>query len=672
MHAEAATELDLRTPARKGKEKVTGFDAAGSLPPARQLRRSSANKPWGYRGEEDSAGEEDAVSEEVEEGSQSDGQGSQSDGDPDSQSDSEEEAAGPATAGPATGQNRGRPPGKRTVVFQKRAVKPAGRKRVSKKLLEGASSGSEEEGESDEELEKEGEGPLDKGLEAGPSGPMHWEPVAEGDVLEDVQPPAFTGPSQRDVVFQTNLYAAACREEAGLPGNKGRVWVNVTLQEVMRWFGLVFAMALHPLPALAHYWRIGVQGAVRLPGFGEFMSLKRFEQIKRYLHTNDNAQRPPDRATREYRLWHLMPLLNHMEETFPRFYNPTQFVTFDERMIPLRNRGCPVRVYNPKKPHKFGVELFCAVDSVTFYCYFQWVYDKVKVEGDGLHDMIVRKLGDRVPKHRGHVIILDRGFTGPLPVRALKEANLLATGTCLPNRKMFPKELLQLGSKAERGSMRAAVCEEDGMVAVAWQDKKPVFFLSTCHGLSLGETGRRVAGTREEVTCPEIAYEYNKFKDGVDQFDKSCLMVGYGGEMELVSRKWWVRVMFGLLDGAMHNAYVLYHEAHPEVSRWDFLLALQQQLVENTYDNLPGARKRGRSEGAGTATTGSDDRDGHTLERVKGASNRCRVCYAMDGKAGRKVNMKCGACGVFLCPGACDRDWHTLPEFAGTRKNLRG
>jgi hypothetical protein len=206
------------------------------------------------------------------------------------------------------------------------------------------------------------------------------------------------------------------------------------------------------------------------------------------------------------------------------------------------------------------------------------------------------------------------------------------------------------------------------MMAAVWKDKKPVHFLSTCHGLSMGETGRRVAADKEDIPCLKIAFEYNKYKDGVDQFDKSCLGQNYSLEMELVSRKWWVRVLLGLLDGAIHNAYVLYHEAHPEVSRFDFMVALQQQMVENTYDNLLANRKRSQS---GEVTEASAE-NGHRLVRCKGVSNRCRVCYASDGKSGRKTGMKCGTCGVFLCPGQCDQTWHTSIEFESKRAKLSG
>lgn len=72
-------------------------------------------------------------------------------------------------------------------------------------------------------------------------------------------------------VKQTNLYAERSREEQGLPHGRGRSWTPVSLQELLRWFGLVLAMALHPLPSLNRYWQTEVRGAIRFPGFGSFM-----------------------------------------------------------------------------------------------------------------------------------------------------------------------------------------------------------------------------------------------------------------------------------------------------------------------------------------------------------------------------------------------------------------
>jgi hypothetical protein len=451
--------------------------------------------------------------------------------------------------------------------FEKRALKSKGRKRVPRRLLDG---GSDEEGEhsDDEQLIQEGD-PLETADEAGPSATWEWRAVEEGDACTNLQPAAWQGSRSRVpratlsdlstlnpfqiflllvplsfwrwAVEQTNLYAQQSRDSApASEKGKSRPWTPVTLQELLTWVGIVFSMALHPLPSLSDYWRQGRTGNVTFPDTGRIMSQNRFEQIKRYFHLNDNSQRPPDKDTREHRLWQIEPLIRVLNETFKKFYNLSQYVTYDERTVPLRNRACPIRIYNPKKPHKFGIEIFAAVDSETFYCWHQHIYDKVKLPN--LHEKMVELLAGTLPAGVGHIIILDRGFTGPVVLEKLRSMGFQATGTCVASRKNFPAELVRLPARTERGTVSAAVCEDREMVAFCWMDKQPVLFVTTSHSLEMGEAGRRSGSVVDHVPCPEAAYVYNKYKDGVDQFDKSCLGQNYSTEMEMVSRKWWQRL----------------------------------------------------------------------------------------------------------------------------------
>jgi hypothetical protein len=136
---------------------------------------------------------------------------------------------------------------------------------------------------------------------------------------------------------------------------------------------------------------------------------------------------------------------------------------------------------------------------------------------------MVMLLADTLTPDLGHVVILDRGFTGPLVLSALQSKGFSATGTCVATRKQFPANMVALERDAERGIVRAAVDKEKGMVALAWKDRQPVYFVSTSHSLVMGEAGRRLGAAYDQIPCPEVAYVYNKYKDGVDQFDKSCL-----------------------------------------------------------------------------------------------------------------------------------------------------
>lgn len=49
--------------------------------------------------------------------------------------------------------------------------------------------------------------------------------------------------------------------------------------------------------------------------------------------------------------------------------------------------------------------------------------------------------------------------------------------------------------------------------------------------------------------------EYNKYKDAIDQYDKSCLSrLGGSLQQEMQGQKWWMDLFWGLVDGAVTNA----------------------------------------------------------------------------------------------------------------------
>lgn len=110
---------------------------------------------------------------------------------------------------------------------------------------------------------------------------------------------------------------------------------------------------------------------------GRYMGLYRWEQIRRYFHLNDNKERPLEKACREYKLWHCLPLINVLKDTFKKYWRLGKNVTVDERTIPSRHRQNPIRIYNKTKPYKFGMEVFSICCASTYYCWDFVVYDLV-------------------------------------------------------------------------------------------------------------------------------------------------------------------------------------------------------------------------------------------------------------------------------------------------------
>lgn len=246
---------------------------------------------------------------------------------------------------------------------------------------------------------------------------------------------------------------------------------------------LVIGMTLQPLPNKLQYWQAGSCGTVIYPNFGRFMSRNRFQTIKRNFHLrcNDNRENFPKNSG-TYRLWQTSQFSNILKTNFKKYYHPNKEVTVDERTVPIRNRMCPVRIYNPSKPYKFGIEIFTICDSVTFYCLDFIVYDKVPQVG--LHTNVVVELCKGLPFGEKFDIILDRGFTSPVLLEKLRLMGHRATGTVMPNRKFLPKkkEGFELPDNAVQGDFIAFSCTDMEMTAIQWQDKKPVYFLSTSRG----------------------------------------------------------------------------------------------------------------------------------------------------------------------------------------------
>ena len=91
-------------------------------------------------------------------------------------------------------------------------------------------------------------------------------------------------------------------------------------------------MGVHQSPRVDRYWRQDIQqGPLHSPQL--YMSQKRFEQIKRFLHISrpdtDSKRQPQDK-----RWWYkLEPLASSFEKAAQQHYQPGSNIAIDESMI---------------------------------------------------------------------------------------------------------------------------------------------------------------------------------------------------------------------------------------------------------------------------------------------------------------------------------------------------
>ncbi|MCO5548140.1 hypothetical protein L7F22_001598 [Adiantum nelumboides] len=381
------------------------------------------------------------------------------------------------------------------------------------------------------------------------------------------------------IINETNMYANLQRDRCSSLHESMRRWVPLERHSFLRFLGMALGMALNYMHSKQHYWKDDMRGSLHFPNFGDKMSHTSFQQIKRFLHLRDNAKRP-SRGCREPKLWQTLELEERLNFTFQKFYNLRQYVTVDERIIPSKCKLNPCRVYNPKKPHKFGIQVWNLCDSSTGYNYAFQGYDKMPCPE--LSFQVVANLVISLPR-QGHHVFFDRYFTSVKLLEHLQSEGQGGTCTYVCNRKYFPgKEILNLGKQAH-GTSRFAYCRKQGVIAYSWMDKKEIFFASNYFGMHKGEVTRMVAdGNKMLVSCPDLAIKYNECKARWDVFDSMVLGHGYSLQTTMHGWKWWHALFWGLMDSVFTNAWIIWKDLYGNVdtSRFDFMLHLHEQLVQ--------------------------------------------------------------------------------------------
>lgn len=162
------------------------------------------------------------------------------------------------------------------------------------------------------------------------------------------------------LVLETNKFAHKRIESMDdmLPFCRLRNYKDVTIDEMKVFFALIIAMGLVKKSELESYWT--TDETLETPFFGNNMAKDRFLAILSNLHmcNNENETFDPLRKIRPFIL---------MLRNFSNIYTPDCNLSFDEATCPFKGR-IKFKVYNPMKPHKFGLKLYQICESKSGYC----------------------------------------------------------------------------------------------------------------------------------------------------------------------------------------------------------------------------------------------------------------------------------------------------------------
>jgi hypothetical protein len=411
-----------------------------------------------------------------------------------------------------------------------------------------------------------------------------------------------------EIAFNTNCYTTT--KDAGL---EGRGWRPVFLEEMKTWFGIIIYMGVCRMPAVEDYWKNN--GLYPLHHIRDYMSLTRFEQIRRYFHVAHPEA--PKETTSGRRLWHskVDPLLNQLRAASRKYRRPPTKVSIDEAMVQCT--GHSKDTYKmPSKPIDQGYKFHC-------YAAAGYVYDFIPTSNHSGPDPIpssgfpevdemsatsrlvfhlMQRNCDEYGLDQSFDVFMDNFYTNLPLFSALRiRLGVGACGTARSNSKDFPTELsIPKNSKLPYHWRTSLVV--NGVAVMLWMDSAPVLVMTTMHpttGRSSeiftdrkkpGPKSTNAAGVKTSnfwpaegqwkanLPIPLCIYDYNFNMNGVDIADQ--LRSYYATHM--ISRRTWYPIFFWVLDTILINSYIIYGDhasAEKDLSHKEFRMRVGWDLI---------------------------------------------------------------------------------------------
>jgi hypothetical protein len=281
------------------------------------------------------------------------------------------------------------------------------------------------------------------------------------------------------LVTETNRY----QHQTISDPEHSRPWEDVTVEEMKAFIGILMLMGILKLPRLELYWQ-QAHPLIQQHGIPEVMTLVRFQQIWRFLHLANSDNQVPVGTSGYDKLFKVRPLLDLIQPNLEAIYTMHEHICVDEAMIRFKGR-LSFRQYMKAKPTKWGVKVFVLCDSTNGYIFrFQIYTGKAAESIDVTLGLCSRSVVDLLQglEENHHKLYTDNYYTSPKLYLHLYKMEVNACGTVRTNRRGFPKQLVVPQKEVNKRDRGYYDYRANGpLLAVAWKDRKMVYFVSTAH-----------------------------------------------------------------------------------------------------------------------------------------------------------------------------------------------
>lgn len=388
------------------------------------------------------------------------------------------------------------------------------------------------------------------------------------------------------IAFQSNVYAM---EKSGISP-------DITAVDIEKYLAILLYTTIMPAADMRNYW----QKDIRWNVIADIMPVKRFEQIKQFLHFCDNSQQIKKGQDGYDPLFKVRAIFDNIRKVC-QAVEPTEYQSVDEMMIPFKGR-LSFKQYMPKKPTKWGIKVFCRcsttgiVHDMVIYC----GSDTTKFldspgDSNSSVENIVIELVKSLPKTANFKLYFDNYFTTLKLMLLLHEKfQIHTTGTIRTNRlKNCPLESEANLRSQGRGSMDAVVDLNSNITVVRWLDNSTVTLASTYASIEPATTVRRWSRKEKKivnVSCPFIVSEYNRSMGGVDLSDMLISLYA----IDRKSKKWYMRVFYHLIGISISNSWLLYRRHLQQMYGSNSKFISLSQFIQSIAHALARAGKTNR------------------------------------------------------------------------------
>ena len=360
------------------------------------------------------------------------------------------------------------------------------------------------------------------------------------------------------IVKETNDYAHYCKNNNF---SKCKMeYFEVDLKDIANYIGLRILMAIIKLPEERMHWATSKE--YNSPIFNHTMTFARFQMIGKYFHTYNREAVCKDNKDR---LIIVRPVMEYIRQRCYSIYQPNKCISLDEGLMPHFG-WLAFKVYQPKKPTKYGVKFYMVCESSTGYV-LDWItyVGENNTIPDICDKLLYRYYG------QGYHLYMDNFYNSPMLSDKLYEQKIHTCGTLRFDRAETPKILAYFAKDAKPKMERNTLLyrRRGNTFVLLWQDTRPVAMITNIHDLSTQKVEKRTRkkctkGPEKgqfiseftEVDAPLAVKDYNQYMSGVDIFDQK--MNYYS--MARRSAKWTKKFTMFLFQLALQNAHILYNK----------------------------------------------------------------------------------------------------------------